>query len=161
MTNPGPPPQPKGEPRRVRAADPVCPDCGGVKGRRSARCNSCAQIERHRGEEEIPNLEGTYPMNSWERKRYGCIVTFENADGKRLVLHREGSPRMAAVACCDAALLLDGTFRIITVSTPETIHTDLKGYRLSKEGKTGFAPVPETQLLRGRALALIHPRLKQ
>lgn len=90
------------------------------------------------------------------RTAYGVTVTVENAEGKTLTLHRHG--RGALERVCDDAVALDPTFRIISISTPETIYGDLAG-RLPSS-KTGAIILPEHQRLGniGR-MAMIHPRI--
>lgn len=99
-----------------------------------------------------------------DRAKYGCMVSFENADGETLVLHRLGAPRAALEIACDDALALDPTFRVTSYSTPQTIYADLQGREAFASGQ-GFdtAPMlPEAQAL-GRAgrRTMLHPRLKR
>lgn len=58
----------------------------------------------------------------------GFVATFENADGKRLVVHRKGRrlPLMLR-ELCDEVVWLDPTFRLRCYSTPDTIYSDLLG----------------------------------
>lgn len=91
-----------------------------------------------------------------DRDAWGCIVSFENSDGKTLSLHRTG--RDALARCCDAALALDETFRVISVSTPETIYTDLVG-RLGHPLTNAVALPEHPRLARIRRMSMIHPRI--
>lgn len=102
------------------------------------------------------------PYTGWQpagrdRDAWGYIVTFQNAAGKTLTLHRTG--RAALATCCDDALSLDETFRVLSVSNPVTIAGDLRG-RLPSE-KTGSIDVPEWQAL-GRVgrQHLLHPSIR-
>ena len=67
-------------------------------------------------------------MGGESRRIYGCIVTFRNSQGGRLSIHREGAPTKAledqAIAI---ALSHDETFKVISVSSPETIYQDMQG----------------------------------
>lgn len=87
--------------------------------------------------------------NSRERAEYGCIVTFENDDRKRLVLTAQGAPRLALSKCCDRALDLDPSFRVVTYSTPETVYQDLIGRTqfVSRSGDYRRQGSPESQVL--------------
>lgn len=78
---------------------------------------------------DVSERSGILLENSRERAEYGCIVSFENADGKRLVLHAKGAPRQALNLLCDRALDLDPSFRVVGYSTPETVYQDLLGRR--------------------------------
>lgn len=101
------------------------------------------------------------------RAEYGCIVSFENADGKTLVLHRVGPPTRTVPEMCDQALSLDPTFMVVSYSTSATVYTDLQGER-SQEGRLGDVggskrgQLPETQILgRIKRMDLIHPRMRR
>ncbi len=65
--------------------------------------------------------------NSATRAKSGCVVSFLNDDGVPLTLHRVGPPRVALVDACDAATFYDPTNRVVCISTPQTIYTDLRG----------------------------------
>lgn len=88
---------------------------------------------------------------------WGCIVTVVNEGGQTLSLHRSG--RRALDDCLDDALSLDPTFRVLSVSTPQTIYNDLEGRQ--PHPHTGAIQLPELQKL-GRVgrLALLHPSLR-
>lgn len=104
--------------------------------------------------------DGAMPLGAREAARFGAISTFENADGERLVIHRLGSMRAAAKAACEVALRLDETFRIVCVSTPQTIYTDMQGARGSRGRPSISAPPAIPERLLGRDLrAMIHPRV--
>ena len=121
----------------------------------------------------MPNTRTKSIISGRDRARFGCIVSFENADGQTLTLHRVGAIKHALAAACDDALSLDETFRVVSYSTPETIHTDMTGGRRDVEmesrlsqrmgwsyAKTHPVPLPEAQALAlvGRR-HLLHPRL--
>ena len=60
---------------------------------------------------------------------YGAITSFVADDGKRLTIHRTGPIRQAVKAACDAAVKVDPSFRVVCVSTPESIYRDMDGSR--------------------------------
>lgn len=92
-----------------------------------------------------------------DRELWGCIVTFRNQDGRTLSLHRTG--RDALTQCCDDALSLDTSFQVQSISTPETIYTDLRG-RLPHP-TTEVIPLPEhARLGRLRRMHLLHPSIQ-
>lgn len=92
-----------------------------------------------------------------DQVEWGCIVTVKNADGKTLSLHHTG--RHALDECLDDALILDPTFRVVSVSTPVTIYNDLEGRM--PHPHTGAIPIPEAQKLgRSGRLDLLHPDLR-
>jgi hypothetical protein len=94
-------------------------------------------------------LHRPFPMSGQEAATYGAIVTFENAVGERLAVHRSGSKRIAVEQACAVATGYDSSFRIISISTPETIYTDLQGARLARPNQNGSAvPFPETRMAR-------------
>lgn len=79
----------------------------------------------------IRNQKGFRPAllsGGLERSQYGCICTFENEEGKRLVLHdRDEAPGKVAQELWDYAESLDPSFRLVSYSTPDTTYTDLIG----------------------------------
>lgn len=95
------------------------------------------------------------PMSGQERKTFGCILTFENAAGRREVVHAEGARIEGLRRACAHMLALDPTFKLLSYSTPETIYTDLQGRRVNQAkstdigGETGDIGVmfPEPALL--------------
>ncbi len=105
--------------------------------------------------------------NGQARARYGCIVSFENADGRTLVLHRIGPTRTALRRACEDALELDETFRVVSFSTPQTVYRDLQGTRpgtMNEEHDplSGRAVTPEALMLGNAGIpGMLHPRLKR
>lgn len=101
--------------------------------------------------------------SSRERAEYGCIVTFENEDGKTLVLHRVGPPAKRLAEMCDCALQLDASSRVLSYSTPHTIGIDLSGTRVYVAAGMRHKPpsTPEATILTriGRK-EMLHPRLR-
>lgn len=100
-------------------------------------------------------------MGGGNRDQYGCVMTFENADGKRLVIHRLGNANAATHACCETALRLDPTFRVICYSSPQTVYADILG-RIEHKSAAGTQTIqrPEPQALSRAGLAhLIHPSI--
>lgn len=99
---------------------------------------------------------------SWEpagrdRVAWGCIATFENEARQTLSLHRTGVDALRQ--CCDVAESLDPTFRVVSISTPVSIYSDLNG-RMPNE-RTGAIDLPEHRKLgQIKRLRLIHPRLQ-
>ena len=135
----------------------LCPECGGPKTPRAGVCMEC-----RKGNDERP-----FPQGGTERARFGCICTFENADGKVIVFHRVGPPSAVAREMCAEALALDPTFRLVSYSNPSTIYKDLEGHRKGNanavvELSGSDRPVmPEAQLLGQLGLGhLLHPRLR-
>lgn len=101
------------------------------------------------------------------RAEYGCILTFENAQGQTLTLHRVGPPTKMVPEMCDQALALDETFRVVSYSTPSTVYTDLQGHRLGGQREAYAndsnprANTPEVQILgRIKRMEMIHPRMR-
>ena len=111
-----------------------------------------------------------YVISGRERAAYGCLCSFENAEGLTFTIHRTGPTIPAARDACEAALTLDQTFRLVAYSTPQTIYTDLTGGRADYEvthesiratyAKANPVSLPELQALAriGRK-ELLHPRL--
>jgi len=148
----------------------ICPGCGGPKHRDAAICRSCSVAERHTDhlcescgtavssagvrfcrscyDARLPH---SMPMGGTEGERYGAIVTLENADGERLVVHRAGRVRAAISEASDVARRFDDTFRVICVSTPNTVYADLQGAR----------PIGSAPELAVVPAALLHPRLRR
>ncbi len=92
-----------------------------------------------------------------DREAWGYIVTFQNDAGQTLTLHRSG--RGALALCLDDALRLDPTFRVLAISNPVTILTDLNG-RLPS-ARTNSIDRPEWQGLGkiGR-MEMLHPSVR-
>ena len=106
-----------------------------------------------------------FPLSGQESKRYGAIVTFENAAGRVLILHRAGGVRDAIDETFRVATALDPTFRVVSVSNPTTLYTDLQGARNpntdGKHERGGQTPsIPELFLCGGKRRYMVHPRLR-
>jgi hypothetical protein len=91
--------------------------------------------------------------NGEQRALYGAVVCFENAHGATYSIHRPCAGVDTAVKeACEMALKLDGTFRVVCISTPSSVYSDLKGRR-------------DTHLIEDHALSragmrwMLHPRL--
>lgn len=135
----------------------VCPSCGGYKTQGSALCKNCRYPNRH-----DTAMNGT--RNGAARAKDGCIITFENADQRTLTLHRQGPIKTAVTRACDEALALDDTFRVVAISTPQSIYTDLQGHRLhntqTRTSDHTRVAIPEAATLGLCGLKhLLHPRL--
>lgn len=92
-----------------------------------------------------------------QREASGFIVTVKNADGKTLSLHRTG--RGALSRCLDDALILDPTFRVLSISTPESIYNDLQGR--ASHPRTHEVQLPEpSQLGRIQRMEMLHAELR-
>lgn len=81
------------------------------------------------------------------------------------MLHRAGRVRAAVEEAFRVAAGLDPTFRVLCVSTPQTIYTDLQGVRhglgTSERGQgSNTLVLPEHALCGGRLRAILHPRLR-
>lgn len=110
-------------------------------------------------------LDRPMPMSGQESREYGAITTLENAAGRVLVLHRIGKVRDAVRAAYATAHALDETFRVVAVSTPVSIWTDLKGARQpirNQHERNGSqrAPLPEHTTCGGKDRHMLHPRLR-
>lgn len=102
------------------SAELYCPNCDGPKTRYAGLCLTCA----------YPNPD-KFPMHGPEAATYGAIVSFRNAAGQTVVLHRTGPVKAAIRAACKDALRLDPAFLVTAISTPTTIYEDLQGPRRS------------------------------
>lgn len=92
-----------------------------------------------------------------EREAWGCITTFKNDAGRTLTLHRTGLD--ALTKACDDALSLDATFRIVAVSTPVTIASDLGGRMPNRA--SNVVDLPEWQrLAKIKRMHLLHPSIQ-
>jgi hypothetical protein len=150
----------------VKLADLLeCPKCGDAWPCEDTICESCgarllpyrldAKGRRNSMLRAVPD-EGPMPVPSRESKGFGAIVTFEASDGQRCVLHRLGSPRQALDAAWDDAQIADPSYRVISVSTPTSIFTDLQGGR--KGNQTPH--IPEFTLCGGSRRHYLHERLR-
>jgi hypothetical protein len=99
------------------------------------------------------------PRNGRERAEFGATLTFENADEKTLTLAYTGiAPRVAVVRACEVALDLDETFRVVSISTPSTIHGDLYG----REIRHGRANLQEGATLKAAGWGfMLHDRIAE
>lgn len=94
--------------------------------------------------------------SGWQREHWGYIVTFiKNGDGKIRTGHQAG--RGALAALCDRAVERDPTYRVVCISSPLTIFSDLLG---RSKGKNETVLGPEAILLgyAGRR-HMLHPDL--
>lgn len=122
-----------------------------------------------------PKQRRRYPqwLSGADRRKYGAITTWENAEGKTISLHRAGmTAREGLSEMCEVALSLDPSFRLVSYCTPDTICTDLVGGRIDSlnapranvlgatYSKPKPQPLPEVKALGliGRR-ELLHPRL--
>lgn len=98
---------------------------------------------------------GTHILSGPDTARYGCIVSFEASDGKRLTLHQTGPTLKALRWCCMTALAQDETFKVVAYSTPATIFSDLAG-----RASAGKQSAPELAMTRRVGFHdICHPRL--
>lgn len=69
--------------------------------------------------------------NGDHSRRYGATVTFERQeDGELLTRAKLNTPATQAVAdLCDEVEWLSGTWKVVSISTPQSIWTDLQGTR--------------------------------
>lgn len=104
--------------------------------------------------------KGTFSGNT--AAKYGCIATFENADGLVMSRHAAGPPIKALQHLCDHASSVDESYRLVGYSTPQGIMRDLIGREcpLDKSGRALRYPSPEKRALKlaGRA-HMAHPRI--
>lgn len=100
-----------------------------------------------------------------DRAEYGCIVSFENENGLTFVVARKGPVEKALREALAIALSHDESFRVVCLSTPQTIFTDMDGGRSDIDNRDGYRsslPLPEIQIQmlgRIKAKAMLHPRL--
>lgn len=88
----------------------------------------------------------TLSLGGWQRSAFGCIVTaHEQETGRTDTLHEKGLPLSALRSICDRLDLREGSWRIVSVSTPETIFRDLQGTR-RHEGRD-LLQLPEQAML--------------
>ena len=138
----------------------VCPECGGPMGYGAKMCARCRYPKAKTDDRKMP-------PNSRETALFGVTVTFENAAGKTFVIHRVGQVKKAVRQACEDALTLDQTFRVVCVSNPTSIYTDMQGHRIrsfdqSDELTQSDRPSsPEaTMLSRAGIPEMLHPRLR-
>lgn len=101
----------------------------------------------------------TYELQLTPKERreqqYGATLTFENAEGVTLTIARRHHSVLEAVRqACDLAIEEDSTYRVVCLSTPHTIYSDMQGW------VSGRRPSPEqhTVTKAGRK-AMLHPRI--
>ncbi len=97
--------------------------------------------------------------NGDERAEYGCTVTFENEHGRTWTIHRQGPPQAGLKQACAIALARDDTFRVICISTPESIYGDLQG-RLPQKGTTTIQSSEAKMLGRAGLGHMLHQRIR-
>lgn len=66
-------------------------------------------------------------MSGTTAASYGCIATFENADGLVMTRHATGNPIAACRRLCDHAESIDPTYRLVSYSTPTSVYGDFVG----------------------------------
>lgn len=112
-----------------------------------------------------PDVKATHNMSGQRRAQFGCMMTFENDQGDTLTLHAIGAPLKMVPKLCDYALTRDGSNRVVSYSTPETILTDLSCSRMMEVDFTGrlrtFVRPEDHVLKRCDRGHLLHPRLKR
>jgi hypothetical protein len=98
--------------------------------------------------------------NARERAEFGAIVSFENPEGLTLTIALTDMPPSKAIRrTCKMAIAYDETFRVVAISTPSTIYTDVKGERIIRKGQ---GHVPEGSLLGAVGMGhLLHEKLKK
>ena len=100
---------------------------------------------------------------SWKQLRNhprdGVIVSFERDDGEQLTIARRAADKNEALqGAVDAVLAFDDRYRVVAISTPQTIFTDLTGRMPHPRG--GYIEFPEAAMLRkARRFYALHPRL--
>lgn len=84
--------------------------------------------------------------SSAERSETGIIVTARDRDAAAyLVLHRTGPRRAALRAVCAVLDSLEGDWRVLTISSPESVYRDLQGTRARPDAD--ITPYPEPHAL--------------
>lgn len=100
---------------------------------------------------------------SWKQLRNhprdGVVVSFERDDGERITIARRAADKNEALQeAVDAVLAFDARYRVVAISTPQTIFTDLVGRTPHPRG--GWIECPEVAMLRkARRFYALHPRL--
>jgi hypothetical protein len=84
-----------------------------------------------------------------ERAVYGATVTARASSGETITLVRTGMTALEAMRSIAAVLdALDDDFRVVSVSTPNSIERDLFANRLALDGDSaGYAIMPEIMML--------------
>lgn len=140
---------------KYRPEDFVCV-CGGPKGPTAGRCQICYLAQVRERQKVERSLDGPLPLPGPEAAEYGATVTFENEVGETFTLHAVGTVRKVVHELYGLAQRRDATFRIVCVSTPTSIYTDLQGARKNSNGEYGDkALISEPSL--GK---MAHPRLR-
>lgn len=86
----------------------------------------------------------TLLMSGQDRRAYGVVATLreQNTD-QRIVVHRKGPAPVEQVAeLCDH---LEGDWRVLCISNPETVYRDLQGTRARQWADS--IDFPETHML--------------
>lgn len=100
-------------------------------------------------------------MGGGATAEYGCIVTFENAEGVTMTRHATGLPLTALRRLCDHAESIDPTYRVVCYSTPQSVFGDLVGraVRHNRKGEVMRYPSGEKRACAkaGRP-HMVHPR---
>lgn len=100
-------------------------------------------------------------MSGQEKAQYGCVTTWENAEGQLLSVHRTGPPLAVLREIAADVQAVDASFRLVSYSTPETLMRDLDGNRRTVRGRNNQLLLAEQNLLSRIGLAhLTHPRLR-
>lgn len=133
-----------------------CPRCGETCPLDDVFCGEC-----HARLLPVPSLRATrldddrsFPMSGREQATYGCIVSFENENGKRLVIHRGGRVGDGVKQAIAIALAHDESFRVVSISTPNTVYTDVVGRGVAVGGRP---QLPENKLV---PAAMLHRSLR-
>lgn len=102
-------------------------------------------------------------MSGRIRAEFGVIVSFETVDGdQRLTLHRVGAVGEAIRDACASATLYDENMRVVAISHPGSIYSDmLQRLPNTGQGKHGdIVQLPEPQMLaRAGMRHMLHPAL--
>ena len=94
-----------------------------------------------------------------QREKFGIIVTFENADGDRMSVHRPGPPETVLRQIVTDVLEFDPTFLILSISTPQSIYTDIAG-KLRSLTYRGNPPERRLVAVAGLPRELLHKSLR-
>jgi hypothetical protein len=91
-----------------------------------------------------------------QRAEWGVTVTFKNLDGQLLTITRTG--KRALADACDAVAAHDETFRVVCISTPESIYYDLAGRSKGKNDRV--LPIEGIMLGNAGRAHMLHPDLR-
>lgn len=111
------------------------------------RC--CKTCRRERRRRYVKGLAAKGGAGEAQRDQFGVIVTAREIEtGSVRTLHESGLRTEALRIICTRLDALEGEWRIVSCSTPETIRRDLQGHRLQKVGRrVGHVDFPERNLL--------------